>query len=102
MIVTTLKNAPKVPSGLDACKMYTSSNLEVIHLHLNPGEEVAVHSNPVDAVFCVVQGTVSMKADGSMFNLNLFDVIEVPAGIQRGLINQSKDDVRVLVVKKLI
>jgi quercetin dioxygenase-like cupin family protein len=102
MKISTLENAPKVPSGLDAHKMYTSSNLEVIHLHLAPGEEVAVHSNPVDAVFCIIQGSVTMEANGSILNLNTYDVVEVLAGVQRGLVNHSNEELRVLVVKKLV
>ena len=100
MNVTTLAIAPKVTSQQDAHKMYTSPTLEVIHLHLLPGEKVAVHSNPADVVFCVIQGNVSLEANGNTIMLNTFDVIEVLAGVERGLKNDSEQDLRVLVLKK--
>jgi quercetin dioxygenase-like cupin family protein len=97
----SLTDAPKVPSGLDAHKMYTSPSLDVIHLHLAPNEQVAVHSNPVDVVFCIIQGTVTMEAGGQTIHLNTFDVIEVLAGVERGLKNDSEEELRVLILKKL-
>jgi quercetin dioxygenase-like cupin family protein len=102
MNVIPLSQAPKVPSGLDAYKVYTSPTLDVMHLRLSPGDEVAVHSNPVDVVFCVVQGTVRMEADGKTMLLNTYDTVEVLAGVERGLKNDSDQDFRVLVLKKLV
>ncbi len=102
MNVIPLSQAPKVPSGLDAYKIYTSPTLDVIHLHLSPGDEVAVHSNPVDVVFCVIQGKVLIEADGKILQLNTFDTVEVLAGVERGLKNDSDQDFRVLVLKKLV
>lgn len=101
MKIMSLSDAPKVPSGLDANKMYSSPTLDVIHLHLAPGDKVDVHSNPVDAIFCVIQGEVTMEANSELFYLKTFDVIEVPAGVERGLTNSSEHDLRVLVLKKM-
>jgi len=102
MKVTTLLHAPKVPSGLDAHKMYTSSTLDIINLHLAPGEKVPLHVNPLDVVFCVIQGSVSMEVNGKIMQLNTFDVVEVLAGVERGLTNNSKEDFRVLILKKIV
>jgi quercetin dioxygenase-like cupin family protein len=101
MKITTLENALKATSAFDARKMYSSATLEVMHLHLLPGEQVAVHVNPVDVVFCVIQGSVRLQADGENKLLNSYDVIEVAAGIERGLTNDSDQDLRVLVLKKI-
>ena len=100
MNVSTLANAPKVPSGLDAYKMYLSPALDVMHLHLVPGEQVPVHTNPLDVVFCVIQGNVMLEANGTSIMLNTYDVIEILGGVERGLKNDSDQDLRVLVLKK--
>lgn len=101
MKISSLATAPKVPSGLNANKMYTSPTLDVIHMHLAAGEKVAVHVNPVDVVFCVISGNVIMDANGEQFSLSAFDVVEVLGGTERGLRNESDQDVRVLVLKKM-
>jgi len=46
----TLLIAERVPFNLDGRKMYTSEKMELVHLVLKSGEEVALHSNPFDAV----------------------------------------------------
>ncbi len=99
--ITSLEDAPKSASGLDAYKMYTSDNLEVMHLHLNPGQEISLHINPSDVVFCVMEGTLVLKTTGNRHKLNKFDLAEVKGGTERGLKNSSDKDTRILVMKKL-
>jgi quercetin dioxygenase-like cupin family protein len=101
MNVTSFENAPKVPSGLNARKMYTSDTLDVMHLYLAPGEEIKVHVNPNDVVFCVILGSVTLTAIDTQIGLKTYDVIEIPAGTERGLLNETNSDTRVLVLKKL-
>jgi len=102
MKITTLDNAPKSPSGLDASKMYSSESLEVMHLHLTPGQQVPQHANPFNAVLCILDGKVMFESGKEAFELNKFDVAEVEAGIERGFRNESGNDVRILVLKKLL
>jgi quercetin dioxygenase-like cupin family protein len=97
----TLDNATKMPAGFEAYKMYSSENLDIVHLHLKAGEKIPVHSNPVDVIFCIIEGSAQLEVNGSLENLDKFDVIPVKAGIDRGMSNISKRDLRLLVIKKM-
>ncbi|NVO18383.1 MAG: cupin domain-containing protein [Bacteroidetes bacterium] len=100
MIPATLSTAPKVQSGLDAYKMYVSKDLEVVHLHLAPGEKIDLHINPVDVVFCIIEGEALLETPNEKVSLKKHDVIEIKAGIERGMKNHSRHELRLLVLKK--
>jgi quercetin dioxygenase-like cupin family protein len=101
LLITSLENAPKVQSGLDAHKMHTSQALDIVHLHLNAGDCIPLHVNDIDVVFCILEGCVHLLLSAEAAELKKFDVVEIPAGIERGLNNTSGTDARVLVIKKL-
>lgn len=97
----TLADAPKVPFNLEGFIMHTSPSLEVIHLCLKPGQEIAQHSNPFDVVACVIEGEVVLTMDENHTHLSKFDVAEVEKNLNRGFQNHGVLDVRLLILKKL-
>jgi quercetin dioxygenase-like cupin family protein len=101
MKITRFTEAPMKSPSLDARVMHTSGTLEVVHLHLFPGQEVPQHVNPIDAILCLIEGQVTCKTGDKSFIINLFDTLEIAAGEQRGLFNHTVSDVRILVLKKL-
>jgi quercetin dioxygenase-like cupin family protein len=98
---TTLANAPKMPSGHDAYKMYSSPDLDIVHLHLGPGENIGIHVNPVDVIFCILEGKGHLQFDDTAIILEKHDVIQVDAGLNRGMSNPGRDELRILVIKKM-
>jgi len=40
MKIVSLTNAPKVPLNIEGYKVHSSSSLEVIHLCLQPGQDI--------------------------------------------------------------
>lgn len=96
---TTLSNAPKVPFNLDGRVMFSSLKVEMVHLTLNPGEEVLVHSNPFAVVFYVLQGELILRVDNEEVLLKPDMTVSVEPNLNRGLINASNRTSRVLVVK---
>jgi len=99
--ISTLQDAPIIQPNLDAKIMYASKELDIVHLHLNPQEKIPVHQNPVTVIFCVLQGKGILTCRDDISELNQYDVVEIPAGVERGLSNTSPGDLRVLVIKKL-
>jgi len=99
--ICSLQDAPMVQANLDAKKMYSSKELEIVHLHLNPLEKIPVHKNSVTVLFCVLEGVGTLTCGNDNSELYQYDVVEIPAGIERGLTNSSSGDLRVLVIKKL-
>jgi quercetin dioxygenase-like cupin family protein len=102
MKIITLSEAPKVPFNIDGHVMHSSSSLEVIHLCLKPGEEIAQHKNPYDVVVCVVEGNIILLTKDTLTELKIYAVAEVEKSIDRGFRNNGTVEARLLILKKLI
>lgn len=101
MRTKTLKEAERVPIELDARKMCTRSELELIHLTLTVGQSLPEHANGFDVVFYVLAGAGELTLAGETTTVAKDTVVEVPAGVLRGWRNAGGEDLRVLVVKLL-
>lgn len=96
----SLKNAPKVPFNLEGYIMHTSPSLEVIHLCLKPGQEIAQHANPFDVVVCLITGEVTLHIGKDQIVISDYDVIEVEKNAERGFTNNGTSEARLLILKK--
>jgi mannose-6-phosphate isomerase-like protein (cupin superfamily) len=99
MKITTLESALKVPFNLDGRKMYTGEKVEVVHLSLKPGEEIALHANPIDVVFFILEGNGTILFEGESFNVAANSAIYIEKDKQRGMRNSGEEVFRVLVIK---
>lgn len=99
MKLTTLDNAEKVPFNLDGRKMFTNEKVELIHLSLNPNEEVAQHSNPFDVIFYIVEGEGIISIDGETLPVKPNYTLFIERDKQRGMVNTGSANLRVLVLK---
>jgi Mannose-6-phosphate isomerase len=99
--LTHYDEAPRVDFAFDGRRMYTSADLEIIHLRLKPGEKLEKHTNKFITIFYVLDGTSLLITDQKPLQLKPNDSIEVAAHTERCLFNNSVHDFRVLVIKKL-
>lgn len=100
MIKTTLTDASRIPFNLEGYILHSSPKIEVIHLCLQPGQVVDLHSNPFDVVACVVNGEVLLRVGDSKVTLSLYDVAEVEAHVERGFTNNGPSEARLIIIKK--
>jgi quercetin dioxygenase-like cupin family protein len=101
MQIIELKNAEKVPISIDARKLLTRKDCELIHLTLKPTEILEKHSNPFDAAFYVLSGSGELEVGDETATISADTVIEIAAGELRGWKNSGTEELRVLVVKLL-
>ncbi len=101
MYIRHLDDAPKVPFNLDGHILFRSEKLELIHLSLPPGEEIAVHANPSDVVFFVLSGSGELEVEGEVTGVVADSAIFVEAGRMRSWKNRSGNPLRLLVIKDL-
>jgi quercetin dioxygenase-like cupin family protein len=101
MKTVSLSNAPKVPFNLDGFIMHSSGSLEVIHLCLQPGQNISPHTNPFDVVACLVEGEVTLHVEETEYKLGLWDVVEIEKQMSRGFSNDGSIVARLLIIKKL-
>ncbi|GAB1417587.1 hypothetical protein MASR2M12_03520 [Bacteroidales bacterium] len=99
MKITTLQTAEKVPFNLDGRKMFSSKKVELVHLTIQPGEEIAPHANPFDVVFFVLEGQGEIMVNQESFLASENNSVFIEKDKQRGLRNTGDGLLRVLVVK---
>ena len=101
MNTTEVATAERVPIAIDARKMLTRKDCELIHLALQPGEVLETHSNPFDVAFYVLAGEGDLVVGAETKKIGADTVIEIPAGEMRSWTNSGAEVLRVLVVKLL-
>jgi len=99
MKLITLESAEKVPFNLDGHIMFTSEKVELIHLNLNPNEEVAQHSNPFDVIFYILEGEGIINVDDEYIPVKANNCIFIEKDKQRGMTNTGSSNLKVLVFK---
>ncbi|MFC2151747.1 cupin domain-containing protein [Bacteroidota bacterium] len=101
MIIRNLGNSPKVPFDLEAYILHSEKQIELVHLLLKPGENLAEHKNPFDVIFFVAEGKGILSVEGKESELSINDVIKVTSDQNRGWNNNSDQNLRLLVIKQL-
>ena len=99
MKITTLESAQQVPFNLDGRKMYTGEKVEIVHLSLKPNEEIALHANPLDVVFFILEGSGTVFFEGESATVEANSAVFIEKDKQRGMKNSSEALFRVLVIK---
>jgi Mannose-6-phosphate isomerase len=87
------------PHGVDARKIYGNEHLQVVHIHLKPGEHLIKHTTPVDVFFYVLEGEGMVEIGDEKQVVKKDMLIESPKNIAHCLYNEGTTDFRVLVVK---
>jgi len=101
MNIVSLSNAPKIPLNLEGYKMHSSSSLEVIHLCLQPGQEIPQHANQFDVVVCLIKGEVTLHMGENKMQLSLYDTVDIEKNMDRGFENFGTEEARLIIMKKL-
>jgi quercetin dioxygenase-like cupin family protein len=101
MKIVSLSDAPRVPINLEGYKLHSSASLEVIHLCLQPGEDMSQHPNQSDVVACLIKGEVTLNKGESKTRLSLYDTVEIAKNTDRGFTNNGTEEARMIIMKKL-
>ncbi|MBP7497536.1 MAG: cupin domain-containing protein [Bacteroidales bacterium] len=87
------------PHNVEARKVYENEYLEVVHLTLKPGEQLAKHHLPVNVFFFVLEGSGIIEMENKEQRVSKNMLIEGPANIDRGWKNDTDKLLKILVVK---
>ncbi len=93
------ENAIKLPIPLDAWKLISTEQAEVIVLKLKAGEKLESHKNNVNVMFYVLEGRGILEIDEEKLFMNKGDIILVKKEKQRGWENNSGSGLQLLVIK---
>lgn len=94
-----LENAKVVLQKPLGQKIDKKQNVELVHLTLQPNDQIPLHANPFDVFFHVVAGTGILKLEGEEKTISASDTAFIPKDALRGLQNNGNEELKVLVVK---
>jgi mannose-6-phosphate isomerase-like protein (cupin superfamily) len=101
MKYTDTKNAieKKNPHGIKSLQMVNKESSEVLHLTLEPGQELKPHSTPVDVLFFILEGSPTIRIGDEYMDLKAETIVESPKNITHCIYNKSNTIARVIVIK---
>ena len=85
--------------GITGNKLFTSPDVELVHLSLNPGKQMVPHTMPMKVIFYILEGKIDVVLDNETFSLSANEFIEAPVGAERYTANTSDKPARILVIK---
>ncbi len=80
---------------------HTSSRYELVHLSLQPGEEMNIHTLPMDVIFFVVEGTGELKIGEELVVTGENTTIHVGHDMPRAWSNSSKGPLKIFYSDRL-
>ena len=87
------------PHGVDARKLHSNDDVQVVHMHLKPGQSLKKHITAVNVFFYVLEGEGVVEIGDEKQTVTKDCLIDSPKDIPNCLYNESTTDFRVLVVK---
>lgn len=91
----------KVDQDFSAWTLINDGKTEIVRVHLEPGEFIDTHINPLVVIFFILAGTGTLTVDGDTFNLKKDDAIRVEKGLSRKWHNTAEESLEFLVIKQL-
>jgi quercetin dioxygenase-like cupin family protein len=85
--------------GVEAKKLYTAKNAEVIYMNLKPEQSLKKHTTPVDVFFYILEGKGNIEIGDETKEVEKDTLIESPKDIPHLLRNTGTNIFRFLVVK---
>jgi quercetin dioxygenase-like cupin family protein len=98
VVVKDVESKPN-PHGVDARSISDTESAQVAHITLKPGQALKKHITQVDVIFYVLEGKGLVEIGEERKEVGPDTLVESPARIPHRWINESKDIVRILVVK---
>jgi len=101
MKITQVANASSFKNvhGVEAKKVYSKENAEVIYMSLTPGQSLKKHTTPVDVFFYILEGKGVVEIGEEMQEVEKDLIIDSPKDIPHLLRNTGEGVFRFLVVK---
>lgn len=97
--IEELEIAYKPHDGVEAKKVFENSSNEIMHIEIKPGVHLEKHLMPVDVLFYVIGGSGILELGEERQRVSKNTLIESPAGVARGWINDGEENLRILVIK---
>lgn len=98
-IISNSEQRKVVLKSPQAFLCHKSSEAELVELVMKKGECIPLHLNPVMVIFYVVTGKGDLTVDGETYTMKGGDIAQVFPEEQRAWINNSTEEMKLLVFK---
>lgn len=101
MITRSIESTPTMQTihGVDARGMYSTPELTVTVITLQPSERLKRHITPVDVAFLVLEGTGVVEIGEEKKEIPSGTLVESPKDVLHCWYNESSEALRFLVIK---
>jgi quercetin dioxygenase-like cupin family protein len=101
MNIVKVEDTPvaETPHKVDVRKLFDSEHAQIVHITLQPGEELKKHITPVDVTFYVLEGEGTVLVGDEEETVGPDTLIESPKDIVHTWYNRGEKTFRVLVIK---
>jgi quercetin dioxygenase-like cupin family protein len=89
----------ETPHKVDARNVYDTKDAMITIITLKPGESLKRHITPVNVAFYVLEGEGVVEIGEEKMTVDKNTLIESPKDIIHCWYNESKNDVRIMVIK---
>lgn len=84
-----------------ATELQKTNFIHIIHMSLNPGDYIEMHSTPMDVSFYISHGILDMQIGDETQKVKAGTLVESPKSIPHGFKNNYESKVEILVIKHL-
>ena len=91
--------AEKLPLSLEAWKLFSFENHEVLRLDMKPGDSMDKHTNDWRVIIYVLEGAGILNIEGVEHSLTEHQAVAVAPGANRFLSNTGEVTLKLLVNK---
>jgi len=85
---------------LNARKVFSMPQVDVISIELQAGQSMPMHINEQNMHFIVLEGQGNLETENQTFDLQTHCTIRVPKGITRAWHNRSQSVLKLLAIKQ--
>ena len=96
-----INNIKPFKEGLNALKLFSDGQVEMIHITLLPQEKIKMHKNSVDVIFYVLEGKAELSVEQEQLIVEEGSCIEVKKDLDRSWENTEMEPFKVLAIKKM-
>ena len=99
MKITKIQELDKLPLAFDGRCMYSGEKAEIIHITLQPGEKIPLHSNPDTILFFIIEGSGLLETELNTILVKKGSCVFLEPGELRGWKNTGTENLLLLVIK---
>ena len=99
--IQNIKDLEPFKEGLNALKLFSDEQIEMIHITLKPQERIELHKNSIDVIFFVLSGKAKLTVENDSELVEKGSCVEVKKNLDRSWVNIGIDHFSVLAIKKM-